>query len=78
MEAMPEYEYNWLDCANCDETYAFETIIGNGAATYEHVRCPVCGSDLGEIRADLGYSYLGEIGSQFSCTAHPDGDSPAT
>ena len=68
---MAEYEYNWLHCPKCDVTRAFEARIGEGDAEYRQVTCPDCGEDLGGIRADLGYQYIGESGNQFSCTARP-------
>jgi C4-type Zn-finger protein len=70
---MVEYEYNWLHCPSCDETHAFEARTGGAAPLYRRISCPVCGHGLGEIRADLGFQYIGEMSSQFSCTACLEG-----
>jgi hypothetical protein len=68
---MAEYECNWLHCPGCDVTRAFEARIAKGDPEYKRVFCPACGEDLGEIRADAGCQYIGEVGSQFSCTIRP-------
>ena len=55
-----ETEYNWLYCPNCDMTLIAEAqLLGEGHERYEQVSCPECGTDMGTIRADDNYQFIG-------------------
>ena len=73
---MAEFEYNWIRCPRCNRPHAFEATIQGDVPVYEQVSCPECGEDLGMIRADLGYRYIGELADQFSCSAYLDAEFP--
>lgn len=63
----PETEsmYYWFYCDHCRKTFLFEATIQRGFADHEMVECPKCGKQFGEIRADLGYTFISEITGNF-------------
>jgi len=55
-----EYEYNYLYCPYCDMTFVAEaSLLGEGQGRLEQVNCPECGTNLGEIRTDDDFQFIG-------------------
>lgn len=54
-----EYDYSWVYCRDCNTTLVVESRLENGCERFEQVVCPGCGGELGEIRADFGYDFVG-------------------
>jgi NAD-dependent SIR2 family protein deacetylase len=56
-----EYIYHYFYCDQCDKTFLFKATIERGGCTdYEIVKCPRCGKQFGEVRADFGCTLIGE------------------
>ena len=54
-----EYEFNWVYCPDCNTTLVLESQIERDGEGCEMVVCPGCGGELGEIKADGGYDFIG-------------------
>jgi hypothetical protein len=63
----PETEsmYHWFYCDQCKKTFLFESKIQRGFADHEIARCPECRKQFGEMRVDLGCTYIGEKNGNF-------------
>ena len=60
-----EFEYYQLYCDDCQTTFLLESKIQMGNADYEPVSCPKCRKHFREIRAELGYTLIGEKEGDF-------------
>jgi ribosomal protein S27E len=54
-----EYEFHWVYCPDCNQTLVCESRLEGAGDRFEQVVCPVCGRELGEIRSDGGYDFIG-------------------
>jgi transcription elongation factor Elf1 len=53
------YEHYWIYCPDCNRTLVVEARLETNCERDEMVVCPMCGQELGEVRADLGYDFVG-------------------
>ncbi len=60
-----EVMYWWFYCSHCRRTFLFESKILRGESDDEMVNCPKCGGQFGEIRAELGYTFIGSRRGNF-------------
>lgn len=54
-----EYDFHWVYCPDCNQTLVCETRVEPDGQGYEQVVCPLCGRELGEVRTDGGYDFIG-------------------
>ena len=47
-------------CEKCDKTLVIRASRIKGFSDYENVHCPHCRTNLGEIRADMGFEIIEE------------------
>ncbi|MHB8126185.1 MAG: hypothetical protein ACYDEJ_11185 [Desulfitobacteriaceae bacterium] len=50
--------FHTLKCLNCNKTLEVKAFMNSGFSEHEMVICPICKSDVDEIRADNGYRIL--------------------
>jgi hypothetical protein len=57
--------YNSLYCKKCKVTHVIRASLCHGFSDFEDVFCPRCKRKLGEIRADVGFTFVEEKQGNF-------------
>lgn len=69
---MTERLFGSIYCDGCDCTFDYEAQVGWGAPNYEKFKCPQCGKELGELRADEGYQITSSSSGNQECRTRLD------